>query len=109
MIDYLEKDLDLEVLFKKEFNNVCDFVMCNMDLNLLKNSNSDDFLFNLKNMFYVNVNFNIQNNKEYYKINEIRKDLIKKVGYYDYINIEKGVFDLYYTIILNKKNELKIK
>lgn len=105
VIDYLEKDLDLEDLFKKEFNEVCNFVISNMDLSLLKYNNSNDFLFNFKNMFYVNVNFNIQNNKDYYKINEIRRDLIKKVGYCEYINIEKSVFDLYYKIISNKKSE----
>lgn len=96
------ENLNLQELFQKELNKVCMFVKNNMDLRNNDTKKSQDYLFHLKNMFYINVNFNIQNNKEYYKINEIRKDLIKEIGYYYYIQIEKNIFDSYYEQISNK-------
>lgn len=93
-------------IFKIEFKKVCDFVISNMEF---KKSKSLDENFYIKNTFYVNVVFNIQNNIDFQKINKIRTDLVEKVGYYNYIESEKEILEEYYNKLCNNQRISKNK
>lgn len=102
----MNEEIKILDIFKIEFKKVCDFVIRNMEF---KKSNSFDENFYIKNTFYVNVVFNIQNNIDFQKINEIRTDLVEKVGYYNYIESEKEILEEYYNKLCNNQRIIKNK
>ncbi len=94
--------VDLKELFVKEFNKVCNFVKENIDFDKIIVKNDQDVLFHIRNILFINVNFNIQNNINYININKLRKELIKEIGYYEYNQLEQSILEIYYKNIVNK-------